>query len=43
LNKNTLRALQASKRGGELTCTLAGDRVGLEGSCVFFLEGEVEI
>jgi PhzF family phenazine biosynthesis protein len=43
LNKSTFRAYQASRRGGELTCRLAGDRVELEGTCVFYLEGEAEI
>ena len=43
LGKTEFRAYQASKRGGEIICRLAGDRVELEGSCVFYLEGEVEI
>lgn len=43
LGKSTFRALQASRRGGEIVCRLAGDRVKLEGSCVFYLEGNVEI
>jgi PhzF family phenazine biosynthesis protein len=43
LGKSEFRAFQASKRGGEVICRLAGDRVELEGSCVFYLEGEVEI
>ncbi|HEV7784846.1 MAG TPA: PhzF family phenazine biosynthesis protein [Thermoanaerobaculia bacterium] len=43
LGKTELRAFQASPRGGEVRCRLAGDRVELEGSCVFYLEGEVEI
>jgi len=43
LNKTEFRAFQASKRGGEIVCRLAGDRVELEGACVFYLEGEVEI
>ncbi len=43
LNKTEFRALQASRRGGEIICRLVGDRVELEGSCVFYLEGEVEI
>jgi PhzF family phenazine biosynthesis protein len=43
LNKTEFRAFQASQRGGEITCRLVGDRVELEGSCVFYLEGEVEI
>lgn len=43
LGKTTLRAFQASPRGGEIICRLARDRVEIEGSCVFYLEGEVEI
>ena len=43
LGKTTLRAYQALARGGELLCRLVGDRVELEGACVFYLEGEVEI
>jgi PhzF family phenazine biosynthesis protein len=39
LSKNDLIAFQASKRGGELRCRLNGDRVELEGACVFYLEG----
>jgi PhzF family phenazine biosynthesis protein len=43
LGKTELRAFQASSRGGEVICRLAGERVELEGSCVFYLEGQVEI
>jgi PhzF family phenazine biosynthesis protein len=43
LGKTTFRAFQASKRGGEILCRLVGDRVELEGSCVFYLEGQAEI
>ncbi|HXD30588.1 MAG TPA: PhzF family phenazine biosynthesis protein [Pyrinomonadaceae bacterium] len=43
LGKNQFRAFQASRRGGEIICQLVGDRVKLEGACVFYLEGEVEI
>jgi PhzF family phenazine biosynthesis protein len=43
LGKTEFRAFQASRRGGEIICRLAGDRVELEGSCVFYLEGEVDI
>jgi PhzF family phenazine biosynthesis protein len=42
LGKDSLTAFQASKRGGEINCRLRGDRVELEGSCVFFLEGTAE-
>jgi len=43
LGKHEFRAFQASKRGGEVVCRMVGDRVELEGSCVFYLEGEAEI
>lgn len=43
LGKTSFRAYQASRRGGEIVCRLAGDRVELEGSCVFYLEGVVNI
>ncbi|WFU13312.1 PhzF family phenazine biosynthesis protein (plasmid) [Rhizobium sp. CB3090] len=43
LGKTSLRAFQASARGGELRCRTFGERVELEGSCVFYLEGQAEI
>jgi PhzF family phenazine biosynthesis protein len=43
LGKNDLRAFQASRRGGEIRCRLAGERILLEGSCVFYLEGTAEV
>lgn len=43
LGKTEFRAYQASPRGGEVLCRLAGDRVELEGKCVFYLEGEIEM
>ncbi len=43
LNKTEFRAFQASRRGGEIVCRVVGDRVELQGTCVFYLEGEVEI
>ncbi|MEO8307478.1 MAG: PhzF family phenazine biosynthesis protein [Pseudomonadota bacterium] len=43
LGKTAFRAFQASQRGGEITCRLAGDRVVLEGTCVFYMEGVAEI
>lgn len=42
IRKTEFRAYQASRRGGEIRCRLIGDRVELEGACVFYLEGEVE-
>jgi PhzF family phenazine biosynthesis protein len=43
LGKTDFRAFQASPRGGTVLCRLRGDRTELEGECVFYLEGEVEI
>jgi PhzF family phenazine biosynthesis protein len=43
LGKTAFRAYQASRRGGEIICRLVRDRIELEGTCVFYLEGEVEI
>lgn len=42
LGQTALNAFQVSRRGGKVICRMAGDRVQLEGGCVFFLEGEVE-
>jgi PhzF family phenazine biosynthesis protein len=42
-DKSIFRAFQASARGGELLCRHAGNRVELEGTCVFYLEGQAEI
>lgn len=41
--KSVLRAYQASRRGGELTCRMRGERVELQGTCVFYLEGHADI
>jgi PhzF family phenazine biosynthesis protein len=43
LDKTEFRVFQASRRGGEIVCRMVGDRVELEGCCVFYLEGQVEI
>lgn len=43
LGKAQFRAFQASRRGGEIICRLVGERVELEGCCVFYMEGEAEI
>jgi len=43
LGKTEFRAFQASRRGGEIVCRLSGNRVELEGSCVFYMEGKVEL
>lgn len=41
LSKLSLRARQVSKRGGELTGSLVGDRVVLSGHCCLFSEGRI--
>ncbi|HKF57415.1 MAG TPA: PhzF family phenazine biosynthesis protein [Blastocatellia bacterium] len=43
LGKTAFTAFQASRRGGQVICRFVADRVELEGSCVFYLEGEVSI
>lgn len=43
LNKTDLTALQLSARGGQLWCTLSGDRVLIAGKAVTYLRGEIEI
>lgn len=43
LNKTQLKALQLSKRGGELDCKLEGNRVFLTGHAVPYLKGEINI
>ena len=43
LGKKEFRAFQASPRGGEVVCRVVNDRTELQGECVFYLEGEVEI
>lgn len=42
-HKKEMTALQLSSRGGELWCTLAGDRVLIAGKAVTYLRGEIEI
>ena len=43
LHKTAFFAFQASRHGGEIRCKWAGDRVELEGNCVFYMQGEGEI
>jgi PhzF family phenazine biosynthesis protein len=43
LGKTRLEACQLSKRGGALTCTLAGDRVILASRAVFYLDGRISV
>lgn len=43
LGKKQLRARQLSRRGGDVLCEMAGDRVRLKGGAVTFMVGEIEI
>ena len=43
LGKTVLKARQASKRGGDLLCTDAGERVVIAGDCALYLTGEIEV
>jgi predicted PhzF superfamily epimerase YddE/YHI9 len=43
LGKTALEARQISPRGGSLRCTLRGDRVGLAGRAVLYLEGKISV
>lgn len=38
-----MKAKQLSKRGGDLNCSLVGDRVEIGGQAVLYLKGEIEI
>lgn len=43
LKKNQLHALQLSKRGGELFCESAGDRVRISGHAALYAKGELHL
>lgn len=43
LGRDELRARQLSARGGELLCTLKGDRVEIAGQAAFYMQGEVSL
>ena len=43
LGKDSLRARQVSRRGGELSCELHGERVAIAGRAVRYLEGTIEV
>lgn len=43
LGKTLLKALQVSRRGGEVLCEVKGDRVVLSGSAVTFMAGQIEV
>ena len=42
LNKEKMKALQLSKRGGVIYCEQKGDRVIMAGNCVYYMKGEFE-
>jgi len=43
LGKKTLKARQVSPRGGDLTCTDAGERTILSGPCALYMTAEIEV
>lgn len=43
LGKTMMTARQLSARGGELHCTLRGDRVGIGGRAVEYMRGEISV
>lgn len=43
LKKDSLRARQVSKRGGDVFCEMVGDRVRISGHAVLYLKGEARI
>jgi len=43
LGKTAMQARQISRRGGNVHCELAGDRVVLKGGAVTFMEGQIDL
>jgi len=43
LGKKIQHAKQVSKRGGELTCEVRGDRVLISGRAIFYMEGVIQL
>ena len=43
LGKTTLQARQVSARGGDLVCSLAGDRVKISGRATEYMIGEISL
>jgi PhzF family phenazine biosynthesis protein len=43
LHKNTFTAQQLSERGGDLLCSIAGDRVHIAGNAVLYLKGAIYV
>jgi hypothetical protein len=42
LGQSTIRAFQASRRGGELICQIVGDRVILTGRAALYMSGTID-
>ena len=43
LGKTELHARQLSRRGGQIDCSIHGDRVHLSGACRFYLRGSITV
>lgn len=43
LGKEEMTARQLSRRGGNLVCKQAGDRVLMAGDCVFYMKGRIQL
>lgn len=43
LNRDTLKAYQVSRRGGALSCKLAGDRIRLSGKAMTYMRGVISL
>jgi PhzF family phenazine biosynthesis protein len=43
LGKTSLRARQLSPRGGQLDCSIEGDRVHMSGACEIYLQGSITV
>lgn len=43
LGKRAIKARQVSARGGDVDCTLDGDRVRLEGNAVLYMTGRIQV
>lgn len=43
LGKGTLKARQISRRGGDLTCRMLGDRVEISGEALTYMKGEIRL
>ena len=43
LGSNTLQAKQVSRRGGDVSCRMNGDRVTLSGNAIDYMRGQITI